>query len=123
MVTRPMSWSSRRKVPSLSSASTMNQGAEPQAAPEPRPPTSPPMMKEGSPYAEAAITASMDDVVVLPCVPATATVRRRAQIADRISARASTRAPLRPTSTTSGLSSGIAVDRATMVAEPTLSAA
>jgi len=65
-------------VPSLSSASTTNQSPSSHTALVPMSLRSPPMMKLGLSPAATRMRASIDDVVVLPCVPATAMVRRRA---------------------------------------------
>ena len=65
---------SSRNVPSLSSASTTNQSPLPHAAPPPISLTSPPMMNDGCHRASTRMSESIDDVVVLPCVPATAIV-------------------------------------------------
>ena len=64
-----------------------------QWAPVPASATSPPTMKLGARPASARISMSIDVVVVLPCVPATATDRARAQIAASISARRSVGMP------------------------------
>ena len=71
-------------MPSLSSASTTNHSSPLQCAPVPTSATSPPMTKLGRQPASASINISIDVVVVLPCVPATATERACAQIAASI---------------------------------------
>jgi hypothetical protein len=61
------SWgASSRKVPSLSSASTTNHSPESNAALVPTSLRSPPMRKLGCHPAARRISASIDDVVVLP---------------------------------------------------------
>ena len=94
----------------------------PTPTPLPRPWRSPPTRKLGcSPPAPAA-SASIEVVVVLPCVPETAAVRRVAQIAASTSARLDTRMPRRRASASSGLRSVMAVDTATSSASPRLAA-
>ena len=60
--------------------------------------------------------------MVFPCVPATATVRRVAQMPARIWARLSTGMPRRLASATSGLPAGTAVETVTNSTSPTFSA-
>ena len=60
----------------------------------------------------------MADVVVLPWVPATATVRRSRQMAASSSARRHTRRPRRPASATSQFVAGMAVETLTTSASP-----
>ena len=67
-----MSASSERKVPSLSSASTTNHSPSSQTALVPISLTSPPMRNEGVLPPSTSCRASIDAVVVLPWVPATA---------------------------------------------------
>ena len=64
----------------------------------------------------------MDEVVVLPCVPATATVRRVEQMAASVWARRSTGIPRRRASATSGLVSRTALDTVTASTSSTWSA-
>ncbi len=104
---------SSRKVPSLSSASTTNQSPLSHTAPPPISFSSPPTMNDGRRPASISTRASIEDVVVLPWVPATATVRRTEAMAVRISARRSTRRPRSRAATTSGLVGGMAVEMAT----------
>ena len=100
-------------MPSLSSASTTSHSPSPHAAPLPNSVMSPPMMNDGRRPASTRTSASIEDVVVLPWVPATATVRRVAVMAASTSARRSTGIPTSLAATTSGLPAGIAVDTAT----------
>ena len=104
---------SSANVPSLSSASTTIQRPPVHRAPEPTWWTSPPTMKLGASPADASIMASIDVVVVLPCVPATASVSARAQIDASMPARRSTGMPRRAASASSTLSDGTAVDAVT----------
>ncbi len=110
---------SSTNVPSLSSASTTNSSPRSHTAPLPISFSSPPTMKEGRRPASTSTSASIDDVVVFPWVPDTATVRRVAQIAARISARRATAMPAACAATTSGFRSGIAVETATRSAPAT----
>ena len=84
---------SSRWVASLSSASTTSHSPPVQWAPVPASVTSPPTMKLGASPASARISISIDVVVVLPWVPATATARAWAQIAASIPARRSVGMP------------------------------
>ncbi len=95
--------SSARNVPSLSSASTTKCSPSSQAAPVPISLRSPPIRNDGRRPASTRINASMEEVVVLPCVPATATVARRRHRAASMSARRSTGRPDSWARTTSGL--------------------
>ena len=67
-------------------------------------------MKEGSSPAAVSASASMDDVVVLPWVPATAIVCLLLQMAASISARLRTTRPASSAARISTLESGTAVD-------------
>ena len=71
------------------------------------------MRKLGCQPAARRISASIDDVVVLPWLPATAIVVRVATMARSASARRSTGMPRSRAATTSGLLSGIAVEMTT----------
>ena len=84
LVTIPSSGARCRKVPSLSSASTTSSSPQSQAAFVPISFTSPPMMKLGCRPASTSTRASIEDVVVLPWVPAIAIVLRSATIASSI---------------------------------------
>ncbi len=77
---------------------------------------------DGFREAHGSAVASMAEVVVFPCVPDTATVRRRATIAASMSARLSTGIPERRAMSISGLLSAIAVERVTRSAPVTRSA-
>jgi hypothetical protein len=80
----------------------------------PSPATSAPIANDGSAPAAARAQVSIAVVVVLPCVPATATVSRPS-ITERSPAdRGQTRSPRRCASTISGLSSRTAVDAMTV---------
>ena len=113
LVTMAPAWGMAKPEPSLSSASTTNQSPSVHAAPWPRSETRPPTMKDGSRPPSCSTRASMADVVVLPWVPATARVRRWAAMAASRTVRRTTGMPRRRASTTSGLSSGTAVEMAT----------
>ena len=117
-----MSGTSDRKVPSLSSASTTIHSPLSHTALVPISLTSPPMRNEGRNPASTRIRASIDAVVVFPCVPATAMHRRSAVMAARVCARGSTGTPRRRASITSGLSSATAEDNVSASAVPTLPA-
>ncbi len=105
---------SSRNVPSLSSASTTSHSAPVQWAPVPTSLTSPPTTKLGSHPAVGRIIVSIEVVVVLPWVPATATVRAQAQIDASIPARRSIGDARRARAATSStLEAGIAVDPVT----------
>ena len=84
---------SSRNVPSLSSDSTISHSSPDQWAPVPTSLTSPPTTKLGRRSASTNIIASIEVVVVLPCVPATATDRAHAQIDASMPARRSTGMP------------------------------
>ena len=84
-----------RKVPSLSSASTTSGPAPPHEALAPSPSIAAPTTNPGSRPAPASTVVSRADVVVLPCVPATATVVRPAHSAARAAARCTTGTPRR----------------------------
>ena len=75
--------------------------------------TSPPITKLGRRPASARINISIDEVVVLPCVPATPSDRAWAQIDASIPARLSTGSPNRRASSSSFRSAGTAVDAVT----------
>ena len=122
LVTTAMSGTRWRKVPSLSSASTTIHAPVSQAALVPISLTSPPIRNDGRRPASTRIRASIEAVVVLPWVPATAMHRLRAAIPARVSARDSTGRPRRCASTTSGLSGPTAVDRVSRSASPTWAA-
>ena len=117
-----MSGTRWRKVPSLSSASTTIHSPVSHAALVPISLTSPPIRKDGCRPASTRISASMEAVVVLPWVPATAMHRRRAAIPASASARLRTGTPSRRASTSSGLSAVTAVEWVTSAAPATWSA-
>ena len=77
-------------------------------------------MNEGFKLAFASNTASIDEVVVLPCVPATETARFILVIALKISARLTTGMPRFLASIISIFLSVTAVERATISICPTL---
>ena len=102
-VTIPATAGSLRNDPSDSSASTMNRSPAPWWALAPESLSSLPIANDGSaPQCWAAIV-SIEVVVVLPCVPATATPRKPAITAARASARDTTGIPRAWAPTTSGL--------------------
>ena len=100
-------------VPSLSSASTTKCSPRSHDAPLPTPCTSPPMMKLGCSCASRITDINIDEVVVLPCVPATPTESFWRQIAANIWALVRTAIPILSASTNSMLVTGIAVDAVT----------
>ena len=93
LVTIAASGANSRKVPSLSSASTTSHSPSSHDAFVPTSLRSPPIRKLGCQPASRRISASIDDVVVFPWLPATATVRRSATIARCVSARLNTGTP------------------------------
>ncbi len=97
-------------MPSLSSASTTSHSPESNTALVPTSLRSPPIRKLGCQPAARRMRASIEDVVVLPWLPATATVVRVATMARRASARRNTGIPRSRAATTSGLLSGMAVE-------------
>ena len=105
---------------SFSSASTTNHSPESHIAPVPISLTSPPMMNDGLRPASTSARASIELVVVLPCVPATAMVRRLEAMAGRISPRLTTGTPRSSAARTSGLLSRMADEMATRAASPML---
>ena len=104
---------SSRCVPSLSSASTTSRSLPVHCAPVPASETSPPTTKLGASPASARVSISIDVVVVLPCVPATATDRARAQIEASMPARRSVGIPSSTPWRSSMLLAGTAVDDVT----------
>ena len=68
------------------------------------------MRNDGSRPILSIMVAIMEDVVVLPCVPATATVRWEPERYDSILARGQMGMPSSRARTTSGLVSGMAVE-------------
>src|SRR5436190_7124504 len=104
-------WGARcKKVPSLSSASTTSHSPSPYAALVPTSLTSPPTTKLGDQPAARKINASIDEHVVLPCDPATATVRRVAAIAASAPERCSTSTPRSSAALHSTFERGTAVE-------------
>src|SRR6266508_2110911 len=106
-------WYSRNDR-SLSSASATKYSPVPWWAFEPTSEISPPITKDGSRPACCRIRVAIEVVVVLPCVPAIAIVRRPAMAAARASERCSTRSPRARASTSSRWSAGIAVEYTTV---------
>src|SRR5580700_9843349 len=102
---------SSRNDPSLSSASATKSRPAPSSAPSPVSVRIPPMTYPGSAPQSRSTVVSMDVVVVLPCVPATAITRRPAMTEASAAARCMTRRPRRVASASSGLSARIALDR------------
>ena len=99
-----------RKAPSLSSASTTKTSPVPRWAFDPDSLSSLPIANDGSTPQCCRATVSIDVVVVLPCVPATATPRLPAMTAASASARLSSRIPLSRAAARSTLASGMAVE-------------
>src|SRR3712207_6977761 len=108
-----------RKERSLSSASATKTSPWPACALLPDSLSVPPIAKDGSTPQACTATVSIEVVEVLPCVPATATLRRPAITAARATARGSTRSPRSRAARSSGLSSRMAVDTTTVSASPT----
>ena len=73
----------------------------------------PPMRNVGSSPMASSTLASMDDVVVLPCVPATASVSRSRPRCASICARCQMASPRSLAAMSSGLLSRMAVDTTT----------
>ena len=106
-----ISESSSRKEPSDSSPSTTRRSEVLfHRAPQPISFKSPPIRKEGSVAAADKSTDKIEDVVVLPCVPATTIDFFLTVIAAIICARVSTGTPASKAAATSGFPSGMAVD-------------
>ena len=99
-----------RNEPSLSSASATNSSPLPSSAPRPVSARTPPITYDGSAPSSRSTVVSMEVVVVLPCVPATATVRLPSMTEASAAARCSTRSPCCRAAASSGLSGRIAVD-------------
>ena len=78
----------------------------------------PPMRNVGSRPMPSSVLASMEDVVVLPCVPATASVSSRSPKRASIWARWMTLRLRRRASSSSGLLSRIAVEMTTVTSSP-----
>ena len=85
----------------------------PTCAPVPRARTTPPMAKEGSSPATVRASASIPEVVVLPCAPATATKSRPRAARARAWERWTTSWPRARAAASSGLASLIAVETTT----------
>ena len=83
----------------------------------------PPIAYDGSAAQCCSATVSIEVVVVLPCVPATASVRRPTITEASAAARGRIGIPAARAATTSGLVSRIAVDTTTVSASATCSAA
>ena len=106
-----ISESNSKKEPSDSSPSTTRRSEVLfQRAPQPISFKSPPMRNEGLVSAADNSTDRIEEVVVLPCVPATTIEFFLAVIAAIICARVSTGVPVAKAAATSGFPSGIAVD-------------
>ena len=84
--------------------------------------SSPPTRKVGSIPALCSTWEIIEEVVVLPCVPATAMPRRSSMTRASISARRSTGSPAARAARSSGLPSPIADDVTTSAASPRLAA-
>ena len=81
------------------------------------------MANDGSAAQCCSATVSSEVVVVLPCVPATATTWRPRITASSAADRGSSRSPSRSASTTSGLSARTAVETTRVSTSRTWSAA
>ena len=110
------------KEPSDSSASTTIHWPLPSRALLPQPVMMPPLTTVGSMPALSSKVATSEVVVVLPCVPATATDQRRRISSPSISARWTIGRKRSRAAITSGLSGLIAVEVTTIEASPRLSA-
>ncbi len=122
-VTTAMVGDSFRNERSDSSASATMKSPLPSRAPEPRTPSRPPTTTVGSRPPLSRTRATIDVVVVLPWLPATATPYLRRISSASISARGITGIPARRASTTSGLSGRTAVEVTTTCAPATWAAA
>ena len=113
------SWGdSRRNERSDSSASTTSHSPAPQAALRPVVRSSPPMRYDGSSPIRSRACAAIELVVVLPCVPAMASVRFSALTSASSSLRCSSRSPRAAAAARSGLSAAMAVDTTTSTSSP-----
>ena len=117
-VTTATSGSKTMNEPSLSSVSATKTSPLPWWALAPLVTRLPPTAKDGSSPQCCSATVSMDVVVVLPCVPATATLRYPRIRATSATVRGSTRKPRARASTSSGFDSGTAEDTTTVSASP-----
>ncbi len=113
----------RRKLPSLSSASATSQSPPPRRAFAPAASSLPPITKVGSRPPSASTLAVSEVVVVLPWVPATATPRLKRISSASISARGTTGMRCARASSSSGLSSRMALETTTQSASSTLAEA
>src|SRR5215510_7167627 len=111
-----------RKARSLSSASTTNSVPPPSWALLPVDARSAPTAYDGSAPTAVNATASIDEVVLLPCVPVTASTIRPIMTDTTAADRGHNRSPCSRAATTSGLDSSIAVDTTTVSAPLTWSA-
>ena len=123
LVTTATVGESFRNERSDSSASATMKSPLPSRAPEPSTPRRPPTTTVGSSPPLSRISATIDVVVVLPWLPATATPYLRRISSASISARGITGMPSRRASTTSGLSGRTAVEITTTCAPSTWAAA
>ncbi|GIW55261.1 MAG: hypothetical protein KatS3mg082_1665 [Nitrospiraceae bacterium] len=121
-VTATMVGESRRKEPSLSSASATRRSPRPRRAWLPSAFTLPPMTIVGSSPPCASTLATIEVVVVLPCAPAIAMPYFNRISSASISARGMTGIFLALASTTSGLVGATAEEITTTCASPTLDA-
>ena len=113
---------SRRKLPSLSSASATSHCPPPSLALAPAASSCPPITKVGSSPASLSTAAVRLVVVVLPWVPATAMPRRKRISSASIAARGMIGMRWLRASISSGLSSRMALDTTTQSAPSTLAA-
>ncbi len=122
LVTTASSGRASRNDPSLSSASTTASSPAPTWALPPSASSAPRAHDGSTPHARAPAVSSAA-VVVLPCVPVIATVRRSSKAAARAAARRSTCSPGRArAAASSGCAGGIAVEYTTVSAESRCSA-
>jgi hypothetical protein len=119
LVTMATVGDSFRNERSDSSASATMKSPRPRRAPEPSTPSRPPTTTVGSRPPLSRIIATIDVVVVLPWLPATATPYFRRMSSASISARGMTGMPRRRASTTSGLVGRTAVEITTTCAPST----
>ena len=110
LVTTAMVGESLRNERSDSSASATMNSPRPRRAPEPSTPSRPPTTTVGSRPPLSSTSATIEVVVVLPWLPATATPYLRRISSASISVRGITGMPRRRASTTSGFSGFTAVE-------------
>ena len=117
-VTSAISAASCRNERSDSSASTTSQSPVPQPAFVPVVRSSPPMTYDGSQPARISACAAIEAVVVLPCVPAIAIVRRSRDSSPSSSPRWISRRPRARATARSGFEAPIAVETTSSTSSP-----